>query len=167
MDTIAFAQPGHIIDPDNSERDSHGGHYGQCIIVAGDDDRGWKSVAETKTIAVVDDDQTIRRALDDLIRACGHASALFATAEEFLAYRDRAGIDCIVVDVKMPGMGGIELQSKLNADPPTPPMIFMTSYADDKTRSAAMAGGAFAFLVKPMEIHRLIDLVHMALKQKI
>lgn len=140
---------------------------GQCIIVvAGDDDRGWKSVAETKTIAVVDDDQTIRRALDDLIRACGYGSALFATAEEFLAYRDRAGIDCILVDVKMPGMGGIELQLKLNADPPTPPMIFMTSYADDKTRSAAMAGGAFAFLVKPMEIHRLIDLVRMALEQK-
>jgi FixJ family two-component response regulator len=122
-------------------------------------------VSKTTTIAVVDDDQTIRRALADLIHACGYESALFATAEGFLAYQGRANISCILVDVQMPGMGGIELQLRLNADPPKPPMIFMTSYADDKTRSAAMSGGAFAFLVKPAEIHRLTDFVRMALNQ--
>ncbi|WP_271896039.1 response regulator transcription factor [Candidatus Phyllobacterium onerii] len=121
---------------------------------------------KTRTIAVVDDDETIRRALDDLIHACGYGSALFATAEEFLAFDGRAGVDCILVDVKMPGMGGIELQLKLNADPPKPPMIFMTSNADDGTRAAAMAGGAFAFLRKPGEIHRLTDFMRLALQQK-
>ncbi len=121
-------------------------------------------VTHTSTIAVVDDDQAIREALDDLIQSCGYQSKLFGSAEEFLAFDDRAAIDCMLVDVKMPGLSGIELQEILNGEPEKPPMIFMTSYRDERTRSAAMEGGALAFLGKPVEFDSLISYLEMALK---
>jgi FixJ family two-component response regulator len=118
--------------------------------------QGHALLPHTSTIAIVDDDQAIREALDDLVLSCGYESRLFATAEAFLAYEDRASIDCMLVDVAMPGLSGIELQAELNRHPPKPPIIFMTSYRDDRTRSAAMDGGAFAFLGKPVDIKTLL-----------
>lgn len=121
-------------------------------------------MSHTSTIAVVDDDQAIREALDDLIQSCGYQSKLFASAEEFLAFDDRATIDCMLVDVKMPGLSGIELQQILNGEPEKPPMIFMTSYRDERTRTAAMEGGALAFLGKPVEFDSLINYLEIALR---
>lgn len=115
------------------------------------------------TIAIVDDDRAMREALDDLIHSCGYNSQLFESAEEFLSYPERQGFDCMLVDVKMPGLSGIELQSILSAEPSKPPIIFMTSYRDDRTRAAAMSGGALAFLGKPVEFERLIAYLDMAL----
>lgn len=116
------------------------------------------------TIAIVDDDQSIREALDDLVLSCGYRSRLFTSAEAFLADCDRATIDCMLVDVKMPGLTGIELQAALNAqDMPKPPMIFMTSYRDEKTKAAAMNGGAFAFLGKPVDLSQLVLCMEQAL----
>lgn len=116
-------------------------------------------------IAIVDDDQSIREALDDLVLSCGYRSRLFTCAEEFLAADDQSAIDCMLVDVKMPGLTGIELQAVLNEQETfRPPMIFMTSYRDDKTRSAAMNGGAFAFLGKPVNFSQLIQCLERALK---
>lgn len=116
-------------------------------------------------IAIVDDDRSIREALDDLVLSCGYESRLFTTAEEFLADPDQSSIDCMLVDVKMPGLTGIELQKVLNErETPTPPMIFMTSYSDDKTRGAAMSGGAFAFLGKPVNFNHLVQCLEQALK---
>jgi len=121
---------------------------------------------KTPVIAIVDDDRSIREALDDLILSCGYQSRLFTSAEEYLAAQDRALVDCVLVDVKMPGLSGIELQAALNnQDEPKPPMIFMTSYSDDKTRSAAMNGGAFAFLGKPVNFGQLVQCLEQALKQ--
>jgi FixJ family two-component response regulator len=120
-------------------------------------------LSDTSTIAIVDDDQAIREALDDLMHSCGYESRLFASAEEFLSYDDRAAIDCMVVDVKMPGLSGIELQAILNGESHRPPMIFMTSYKDERTRSAALNGGAFAFLGKPVDISRLLAALEAAL----
>jgi FixJ family two-component response regulator len=117
-------------------------------------------------IAIVDDDQSIREALDDLVLSCGYTSRLFSSAEAFLADNDRLAIDCMLVDVKMPGLTGIELQAVLNADEASrkPPMIFMTSYSDERTRSAAMEGGAFAFLGKPVDFNQLVLCLEEALK---
>lgn len=117
----------------------------------------------TPTIAIVDDDQAIREALDDLVKSCGYESRLFASAEEFLSYQSRAAIDCMLVDVKMPGLSGIELQAELNRRPDRPPMIFMTSYNDDRTRTAALDGGAVAVLGKPVDIEKLLGCLETAL----
>ncbi|NKJ36432.1 response regulator [Rhizobium sp. SG570] len=120
---------------------------------------------KTPVIAIVDDDRSIREALDDLILSCGYQSRLFASAEEYLADQDRASIDCMLVDVKMPGLTGIELQAVLNKqDTLKPPMIFMTSYSDSITRAAAMSGGAFAFLGKPVNLNQLLQSLEQALK---
>ncbi|MDI6025305.1 response regulator [Corticibacterium sp. UT-5YL-CI-8] len=116
-------------------------------------------------IAIVDDDNSIREALDDLVMSCGYQSRLFSSAEEYLADQDGASIDCMLVDVKMPGLTGIELQALLNEQAtPKPPMIFMTSYSDNQTRAAAMKGGAFAFLGKPVDFGQLIQCLEKALK---
>ncbi|RWY79084.1 response regulator [Rhizobium leguminosarum] len=116
-------------------------------------------------IAIVDDDRSIREALDDLVLSCGYQSRLFTSAEEFLAADNQQAIDCMLVDVKMPGLTGIELQTVLNKrETPKPPMIFMTSYSDDKTRAAAMNGGAFAFLGKPVNFTQLVRCLEQALK---
>lgn len=117
-------------------------------------------------IAVVDDDQAIREAMDDFIMSFGYESRLFASAEEFLDAHTQAQIDCIVVDVKMPGLSGIELQSELNRRGGHPPMIFVTSYADDRTRNAALSGGAFAFLRKPVNIGNLMECLESALARQ-
>lgn len=114
-------------------------------------------------IAIVDDDLAIREALDDLVRSLGHESLLFDCAEAFLEFKERQTIDCMLVDVKMPGLSGIELQSKLNAEDNRPPMIFMTSYHDDKTRNAALDGGALAFLGKPVDFANLMRCLDQAL----
>lgn len=117
-------------------------------------------------IAIVDDDQSIREAFDDLMLSCGYQSRLFTSAEEYLGSPDRSSIDCVLVDVKMPGLTGIELQATLNEqDALKPPMIFMTSYTDNKTRAAAMSGGAFAFLGKPVNFSQLLECLERALKQ--
>lgn len=115
-------------------------------------------------IAIVDDDQSIREALDDLVLSCGYQSRLFTSAETFLADGDRTLIDCMLVDVKMPGLSGIELQALLNMQAASkPPMIFMTSYSDERTKAAAMDGGAFAFLGKPVDFGQLVLCLERAL----
>lgn len=124
-------------------------------------------MSKIPVIAIVDDDQSIREALDDLVLSCGYDSRLFTSAEEFLAADDQSAIDCMIVDVKMPGLTGIELQNVLSErETPRPPMIFMTSYSDDKTRAAAMNGGAFAFLGKPVNFGQLVQCLDQALKHR-
>jgi FixJ family two-component response regulator len=114
-------------------------------------------------IAVVDDDPAIREAMDDLIMSFGYECRLFVSAEQFLESKQQADIDCIVVDVKMPGISGIELQSELNRRGNHPPMIFVTSYQDERTRNAALNGGALAFLGKPVNIVSLIGCLESVL----
>ncbi len=114
-------------------------------------------------IAVVDDDPAIREAMDDLIMSFGYECRLFVSAEQFLESKQQTDIDCIVVDVKMPGLSGIELQSELNRRGTPPPMIFVTSYQDERTRNAALNGGALAFLGKPVNIVSLIGCLESVL----
>ncbi|MBW6424307.1 response regulator [Rhizobium sp. XQZ8] len=122
-------------------------------------------MSQVSTVAIIDDDQAMREALDDMVKSCGYESRLFSSAEEFLALEERSEVDCMLLDVKMPGISGLELQTLLNADPPRPPIIFMTSYHDERTRSAAMDGGALAFLGKPVEFECLIAAMESALSR--
>jgi FixJ family two-component response regulator len=129
----------------------------------------WKAVKKVvslplvPTIAVIDDDQAIREAMDDLVKSCGYKCRLFASAEEFLAFEPRSEINCMLVDVKMPGLSGVELQAELNKHSGRPPMIFVTSSRDERTRNTAINGGAFAFLGKPVNIEKLIGCLESAL----
>ena len=94
----------------------------------------------------------LEKLLDDLLQSCGYQSRVFASAEAFLSEADRGTIDCMLVDVKMPGLSGIELQALLSDDPARLPMIFMTSCKDERTRSAVIDGGAFTFLAEPVDV---------------
>ena len=113
-------------------------------------------VPRVPTIAIVDDDIAMREAMEDLVKSYGYGCRLFSTAEEFLDFQPRSDIDCVVVDVQMPGMSGIEMQQALNGHSPRPPTIFVTSYTDNLTKREAVAGGASAFLFKPVDIQALM-----------
>ncbi|MGZ2506034.1 FixJ family two-component response regulator [Rhizobium beringeri] len=102
--------------------------------------------------------------MDDLVKSCGYDCKLFSSAEEFLEFEPRSEIDCMVVDVKMPGLSGIELQSELNRGASRPPMIFVTSYKDERTKAIAMSGGALAVLGKPVDIGTLINCLETAIR---
>jgi FixJ family two-component response regulator len=113
---------------------------------------------------VVDDDEAIREALDDLLRSVGFRCRPFVSAEDFLAHANRADIACIILDVRMPGLSGLDLQERLNADGGGhPPILFMTSYADDATRIRALGGGARDVLGKPVDGHVLIASLNSAM----
>lgn len=115
-------------------------------------------------IAVVDDDEAIREALDDLLRSVGFRCLPFVSAEDFLARADRAGFACVILDVRMPGLSGLELQERLTLDGGGhPPILFMTSYADDATRARAMRRGARDVLGKPVDAAILIASLHSAI----
>ncbi|CAO3426303.1 response regulator transcription factor [Azospirillum endophyticum] len=121
-------------------------------------------MSKAPLIAVVDDDEAIREALDDLLLSIGFRCLSFVSAEDFLARADRPGIACIILDVRMPGLSGLELQERLNSDGGRrPPIVFMTSYADDTTRMRAMGGGARDVLGKPVDAHILIASLNSAI----
>ncbi|NSY61741.1 response regulator [Rhizobium rhizogenes] len=122
-------------------------------------------MSNSKTIAVIDDDLAIREALDDLMASCGYESRLFSSAEDYLAAPDRENVDCMLLDVDMPGgLSGLDLQAILSNDQKPPPIIFVTSYHDGRTKAEAMERGAFAFLGKPVDVETLLAHVESALQ---
>jgi FixJ family two-component response regulator len=106
-------------------------------------------------IAIVDDDQAIREAIVDLLRSYGYDSRVFASAEEYLAFDENASISCML-DVKMPGMSGLELQRSLKCTRDLKPIIFLASHFEENVRREAVVCGAAAFLGKPVPIDVLI-----------
>jgi FixJ family two-component response regulator len=114
-------------------------------------------------IAIVDDDQGVREALDGLLQALGYRAVAFESAEDFLESADRSAIACMIVDVRMPGLSGIELQALLNTQGVSPPIIFLTSFVDDSTRAKAFEGGAACFLGKPVDAEVLLGCLRNAL----
>jgi FixJ family two-component response regulator len=113
-------------------------------------------------IAVVDDDASIRAATDNLLRSRGYAVRKFASAEDFLRSAELSGTSCVITDVRMPVMGGIELQAILRAQGCTLPFIFITAFPEDVVRTQAMNGGAMCFLTKPFDAPTLIKYVEIA-----
>jgi FixJ family two-component response regulator len=123
-------------------------------------------VNEAAKIAVVDDDFGIREALEGLINSIGHHALLFASPEALLNYPKRDDVDCLILDVRMPGMTGLELQAALQRQEPRPPIIFMTSYSEEHMRKAAMDGGARCFLGKPVDGEVLIDCIEAVIANR-
>ncbi len=116
-----------------------------------------------KLVAIVDDDQSVQSALKDLMESAGLSARCFGSAEEFLESGRRDEIACLVTDVRMPGMSGLELQAKLKAEGSRIPIIFITAHGDAKVRARAMTAGAVEFLSKPFDDEVLLDRVRAAL----
>jgi len=117
-----------------------------------------------RLISIVDDDVWLRNSLANLIRSVGFRSQEFASAEAFLASGEARATACLILDVRMPGMNGLELQRRLIAADWQLPIIFITSHADDAARAHALAAGAVAFLLKPCRDQELFDAIETALK---
>ena len=114
-------------------------------------------------IAVVDDDESVRQGLENLISSVGYEAELYASAEEFLASSEAGGAACLVLDLRMPGMSGLELQRRLAAHSGAPPIIIITAHGDDEARAEALAAGAVAFLNKPFKEETLLGAISSAL----
>jgi FixJ family two-component response regulator len=118
-------------------------------------------------IAVVDDDVSVRDALENLISSVGFEVKLFASAEAFLDSDVRLQTDCAVLDVRLPGINGLELQRRLAVNGESIPVVIITAQADDKARAEAVAAGAIAFLRKPVKEEVLLTAIDSALKRNV
>lgn len=114
-------------------------------------------------VAIIDDDDSVRSALRDLMEESGFATFACSSAEEFLQSRDKRNTACLVTDIRMPGMSGLELQSRLNADRHRIPIIFITAHGDEDIRLQAMRAGAVEFMAKPFDDVALLECVRAAL----
>jgi FixJ family two-component response regulator len=115
-------------------------------------------------IAVVDDDASIRLATDSLLRSRGYAVCAFASACDFLRSAELRRAACVISDVRMPGMSGIELQAALRAQGSEIPFVFISAFPEKAARRQAMKGGAAAFLAKPFSAPGLLRSVEAALR---
>ena len=122
------------------------------------------SVRKTNLVAVVDDDDLLRVAIRRLLKASGLEAVSFESAEDLLNSDRLPEIACLIADVRMPGMSGLELQAKLKAQRCPIPIIFITAHGDTKMRIQAMCDGAVEFLTKPFDNAVLLELVHAALR---
>jgi FixJ family two-component response regulator len=119
---------------------------------------------KTKVVAIVDDDDSMRSALQGLLKAFGLPARAFASAEEFLKSGQQHQTGCLIADIRMPGMSGLELQAKLNAEHCRIPTIFITAHGDAKMRMQALRAGAVEFLAKPFDDEALLESVQAALE---
>jgi FixJ family two-component response regulator len=117
----------------------------------------------SRLVAIVDDDESVQRALQDLIESDGLSTLCFDSAEQFLDSRARNEAACLIADIRMPGMSGLELQAKLKAEQCRIPVIFITAHGDAEMRILAMSEGAVEFLSKPFDDSVLLGIVHAAL----
>jgi len=116
-------------------------------------------------VAVVDDDLSVRESLQSLIRSAGLRVQVFASAEQFLTSSDPSDANCLVLDVRMPGMSGTELHRHLLSRGYKIPVIFITAHASDQeTREQALSDGALAYLIKPLHKSELLDAIFTALE---
>jgi FixJ family two-component response regulator len=116
-------------------------------------------------ISIVDDDDSMRSSLDNLIRSVGFRAQAFSSAEAFLSSNQAHDTSCLILDVRMPGMNGLELQRQMLVSNWRIPIIFITSHADDDARARALEAGAVDFLYKPFREENLFDAIDAALKR--
>ena len=120
-------------------------------------------MAESPLIAIVDDDASIRDALTSLLRAVGWRAEGFATAEAFLQSGQVHTTACLLLDVRLPGSSGLELQRQLRSSQDHLPIIFITAHGNDAMRAQALHAGAVAFFAKPFHDTALLEAIHTAL----
>jgi len=119
----------------------------------------------SRLVAIVDDDESVQRALQDLIESDGLSALCFGSAEQFLDSEARNKAACLIADIRMPGLSGLELQAKLKAKRCRIPVIFITAHGDAEMRIHAMRQGAVEFLSKPFDDAVLLEIVHTALER--
>jgi FixJ family two-component response regulator len=124
-------------------------------------------LTESPLISIVDDDDTARAAIESLVRSLGFETHAFASGELFLHSSSLSKTQCLILDVEMPNMTGIELQGHLSQLGFDIPIIFITGYPDEVVRQRALQAGAVAFLVKPFDIYgqSFVDRIHEAVKR--
>jgi FixJ family two-component response regulator len=124
-------------------------------------------MAKVPLISVVDDDESVRESLDGLFRSVGFAVKVFVSAEEFLNADHHGDIDCLLLDVRLPGMNGIELHRYLVAHHCEIPVVFITAHGSEQgVRSQALKNGAVDYLIKPLSEDTVLNAVHKALSAK-
>ena len=114
-------------------------------------------------VAIVDDDDLMRGALRGLLYEAGFTARTFAAAEDFLNSGDHKHAACLIADIRMPGMSGLDLQARLNAEQISIPTIFITAHGDARLRMQALRAGAVEFLAKPFDRDVLLDSVRAAM----
>jgi FixJ family two-component response regulator len=120
-------------------------------------------VQKVPTISIVDDDEAVREATKALVRSLGYAVTTFSSAGEFLASEHLRDTSCLITDLHMPGLSGIDLQSRLAASGYRMPIIFITAFPEESVRARAMQAGAIGFMSKPFSEDRLIGCLERAL----
>ena len=124
-------------------------------------------MTQVPVISVVDDDDSVRESLQALIRSVGFQVNVFPSAEEFLNSNHLHNTDCLILDVRMPGMSGLELQGELKARRLKVPIIFMTAHeSDEEVRARALRNGAVEYLIKPVSETVLLNAMDSALGSK-
>lgn len=113
-------------------------------------------------VSIVDDDASVREATEGLVRSLGYSAAAFASAEEFLGSGRVNDTSCLITDVQMPGLNGVELQRRLIDEGRKLPIIFVTAFPEDRIRSHVMENGAIDFLNKPFSVESLISCLDAA-----
>lgn len=121
-------------------------------------------VEERRVVAIVDDEKAVCRAIGRLVTSAGLKSEIFSSAEEFLRSCRERQPDCLILDLSLPGMSGLELQQQLATDRCRTPIVVVSAHDDPLSRSQALQGGAVAFLGKPFDDEALLQAVHSAMK---
>lgn len=122
-------------------------------------------MSKTPVISVIDDDGSVRAATSNLVRSLGYTVHAFASAEEFLQSNDLKGTSCVITDVQMGEMSGVELQAHVLAQGHGTPFIFITAFPTESSRTTALKAGATCFLTKPFDGDVLIKCLDAALEQ--
>jgi two-component system, LuxR family, response regulator FixJ len=122
-----------------------------------------ETLAKAVVIAIIEDDEPLREALGSVLRAAGLSARTFATAEEFLACADCGDTSCLILDVRLPGISGIELQKQLTEANRRLPIIFVTAHGDASLQDSLIRAGAAAFLYKPVRSDALLKEICRAL----
>jgi FixJ family two-component response regulator len=117
-----------------------------------------------KLVAIVDDDDSVRIALEGLLKSAGMPARAFESAEDFIKSGQQHETACLIADIRMPGMSGLELQTKLNDENCRIPIVFITAHGDAKMRMQALRAGAVEFLAKPFDDDALLESVRAALE---
>lgn len=115
-------------------------------------------------IAVVDDDEAIRVGLSSLIRSEGYDVVLFESAEAFLETLPGTSVQCLLTDIQMPGISGLDLQARMRTGRPDIPVLVMTAFPEDAVRQRALSAGAICFLSKPFDAQELLRCIRSALE---
>jgi FixJ family two-component response regulator len=125
-----------------------------------------RSDAAIQVVVGVDDDFRVRESIGSLVESAGYAALIFSSAEEFLQSGAIADTCCLITDVRMQGVDGIELQRRVRQERPDLPVIFITAHQDAEARQRAMDGGAATFLYKPFDAAELLGAIESAVNTR-